>query len=189
MIASVHGKISHIDLKYIVLEANNIGYKIFMSTDSLETIQIGKELTVLTHLIVRENIMDLYGFLTERERSFFELLISVSGIGPKGAMNILSTVSIDTLVNAIKTGSVALLTKVSGIGKKTADKIALELRDKIDSLVDKDSNTNLSSDMDAIEALKMLGYSAEEARESLKKIDKNIADTGDKVKAALKVLN
>ena len=104
-------------------------------------------------------------------------------------MNILSTVSIDTLVNAIKTGSVALLTKVSGIGKKTADKIALELRDKIDSLVDKDSNTNLSSDMDAIEALKMLGYSAEEARESLKKIDKNIADTGDKVKAALKVLN
>jgi Holliday junction DNA helicase RuvA len=119
----------------------------------------------------------------------FEMLISVSGIGPKGAINILSSVSIEALINAIRTGSHSHLTKVSGIGRKTAEKIVLELKDKVDNIVDSNNTTNLSSDSDAIEALKMLGYNAEESRNALKKINRDIIDTGEKVKAALKVLN
>ena len=189
MIASLQGTVTQNDSKFIVLEVNNIGYKIYVTADTLHTMNIGSKQKVFTYLAVRENAMDLYGFINEKERNFFELLISISGIGPKGAINILSAVNSETLVSAIQTGSTAHLTKVSGIGKKTAEKIVLELKDKIGSLVGENITPGLSSDADAIEALKMLGYGAEEARESLKKIDKDITDTGAKVKAALKTLN
>jgi len=189
MIASLQGTVVQNDSKYIILEVNNIGYKVFATADTLHNLTIGSNQRLFTYLAVRENALDLYGFTSEKERNFFELLISISGIGPKGAINILSAVNSDALVNAIQTGSISHLTKVSGIGKKTAEKIVLELKDKIGGLVGEDITPGLSSDADAIEALKMLGYGAEEARESLKKINKEITDTGAKVKAALKVLN
>lgn len=189
MIASLQGTITQNDSKFIILEVNNIGYKIFVTADTLHGLTIGSKQKLFTYLAVRENAMDLYGFVSEKERNFFELLISISGIGPKGAINILSAVSIDTLISAIQTGSTTHLIKVSGIGKKTAEKIVLELKDKLETLTGDDMTQGLSSDADAIEALKMLGYESNEARESLKKIDKNITDTGAKVKAALKVLN
>src|SRR4029077_7959520 len=113
-------------------------------------------------------------------------------IGPKSALNILSLVSSDTLVQAIRTGSTAHLVKVSGIGRKTAEKIVLELKDKLGSLSESGSAefvAGLSSDMDAIEALKALGYDADEARDALKKVGKDEKDTGAKVKAALRVLS
>lgn len=189
MIASLQGTVTQNDSKYVVLEVNSVGYKIFVTADALHSLAIGSQQKLFTYLAVRENALDLYGFITEKERNFFELLISISGIGPKGAINILSAVNSDTLVNAIQTGSTAHLVKVSGIGKKTAEKIVLELKDKLGTLIGDDLSPGLSSDADAIEALKMLGYEADEARESLKKIDKNLTDTGAKVKAALKVLN
>lgn len=189
MIASLKGTIIHSDNKSVVLENNGIGYKVFVTSDNLHSLSIGSDCQIFTYLAVRENALDLYGFVSEKERNFFELLISISGIGPKGAINILSAVNSDTLVNAIETGSTSHLTKVSGIGKKTAEKIVLELKDKLGTLVGNDMTPGLSSDADAIEALKMLGYEASEARDSLKKIDKEITDTGEKVKAALKVLN
>jgi Holliday junction DNA helicase RuvA len=139
--------------------------------------------------------MDLYGFVSKREKDFFELLISVSSIGPKSALNILGMVHIDMLASAIRSGSTSHLVKVSGIGRKTAEKIVLELKDKLGSLSsshdvgDAGFSAGMSSDMDAIEALKALGYDADEAREALKKIDKKIEDTGQKIKAALKMLS
>lgn len=189
MIASLKGTITHIDEKSLILEVNNIGYKVYVTSDTLHTANVGKNQSLFTYLAVRENALDLYGFTNEKERSTFELLISVSGIGPKGAINVLSAVPVDTLSHAIQTGSTAHLVKVSGIGKKTAEKIVLELKDRLGSLLGSHESFGLSGDSDTIEALKMLGYSTEEARESLKKIDKTITDTGEKVKAALKVLN
>lgn len=189
MIASIKGTVNSIDNKSIVLEVGDIGYKIYVTADTLHTLKLNAKQQLFTYLAVRENAMDLYGFTTLKERDIFELLISVSGIGPKGAVNILSSVTTETLLNAIQTGSTSHLTKVSGIGKKTAEKIVLELKDKLGNFDSSEFASGLSSDADAIEALKMLGYNTEEARESLKKINKDIKDTGEKVKAALKILN
>ena len=113
---------------------------------------------------MREDVLDLYGFLDHRELEFFEMLISVSGIGPKGALSILGITSIETLRKAISTGDTSYLTKVSGIGKKTAEKIIIELRDKIG---EEKGGSSLQGELDALEALKSLGYSQNEAREAL----------------------
>ncbi len=116
----------------------------------------------------------------------------MSGIGPKSALNILSIATAETLSNAIRTGSTAHLVKISGIGKKTAEKIVLELKDKLGGMHGYDTAegaAGMASDIDAIEALRALGYDADESREALKKISKEISDVGAKVKAALKMLN
>lgn len=189
MIASLKGLITKIDDKSVVLEVNDIGYRVFVTGDTLHTAKIGSKQSFFTYLAVRENAMDLYGFNNQKEQDIFQLLISISGIGPKGAINILSSVTADTLISAIGSGSTNHLIKVSGIGRKTAEKIVLELKDKLGTLSSEDNTSLLSGDSDTIEALKMLGYSTDEARESLKKIDKDIINTGDRVKAALKVLN
>lgn len=191
MIGRLSGEISHIDERCVILDVGGVGYKIFLTGDALHTATTGTKATFWTHLAVREDALDLYGFSRKKEKDFFELLIGVSGIGPKSALNILSLVSSDQLASAIRAGSTAHLVKVSGIGRKTAEKIVLELKDKlgaIESVDIRELGAAMSSDMDAIEALKALGYDADDAREALKKVDKNISDTGAKVKAALKVL-
>ena len=177
-----------------MIDVNGVGYKVAMTDDSLHNLKIGSEITIWTHLAVRENSQDLYGFTSKNDRDFFELLITVSGIGPKTALNILTLVSSETLASAIRDGSTAHLVKVSGIGRKTAEKIVLELKEKIGGFVGgEDTTEGMSSDADAIEALKSLGYEAGDAREAIKKIltgkdGKKLTDTGAKVKAALKIL-
>jgi len=191
MISMIKGKVIENGNRYVVVDVHGIGYKIFVTDDALHALKINTDKTFWTHLAVRENSQDLYGFTTRKERDFFELLITVSGVGPKSALNILSLISSDTLGNAIRTGSTAHLVKVSGIGRKTAEKIVLELKDKmmgIENDSDTETSAGMSSDMDVIEALKALGYDASDAREALKKIGKDIMDTGAKVKAALKTL-
>src|SRR3989338_5528130 len=189
MISILRGPIIETGNHFCVIDIHGIGYKVYVTEDTLHSLKIGSETTLWTHLAVREDALDLYGFPSPKEKSFFELLISISGIGPKGALNILSLVSVDTLTSSIRIGSVAHLVKVSGIGKKTAEKIVLELKDKLGGMTGGDSgmSAGMSSDMDAIEALRALGYDADEAREALKKISPDISDTGKKVKAALKV--
>lgn len=188
MIATIRGTISEIGTRYAIVEVGGLGYKVFVTDDTAHSLKSGSETSFWTHHAVREDAQDLYGFTSKKERDFFELLISISGIGPKGALNILSLIHVDSLSSAIRTGSTAHLVKVSGIGRKTAEKIVLELKDKLGAIQDGDMTTGMSSDMDAISALQALGYEADEAREALKKIDKKIEDTGAKVKAALKVL-
>ncbi len=189
MIASLHGTISHIDSRYIILDVNGVGYKIFVNDDTLHGFKKGDSKTMWTYLAVREDALDLYGFSLKKEKDFFELLIGISGIGPKSALNILSLISSDQLVSAIRTGSTSHLVKVSGIGRKTAEKIVLELKDKLGGIASDDVTGYMSSDMDTIEALKALGYDAEDARDALKKMPKEIQSTPEKVKAALKMLN
>jgi Holliday junction DNA helicase RuvA len=134
--------------------------------------------------------MDLYGFSSQNELSVFELLITVSGIGPKTALGILNSASVESIERAVSSGDTSHLTKVGGIGKKVAEKIVLELKDKIQTISHSpESEKAMRDDSDVIEALKALGYKDNESREVLKKLDKSIKDTGAKVKAALKVLS
>lgn len=185
MIGHITGKIIHTDIKSIILDVSGVGYKIFTNTAILDK-NADKMISFWTYLAVRETALDLYGFQTKEELDFFELLISVSGIGPKGALSILSIASLHNLRHAISTGDTSHLVKVSGIGKKNAEKIVIELKDKIENIGG--DSSSLSGDMDALEALKSLGYNEREAREALKKTD-DIKDTGEKVRKALKILS
>ncbi len=186
MIGSIKGKIILKTDKFLIVETGGVGYKINVSPDTLSKIKkVNEEVLLWTHTHVREDILDLYGFLDRQELEFFEMLINVSGIGPKGALNILGVASIETLKRAIGTGDTAYLTKISGIGRKTAEKIVIELRDKM--RVSK-TGASLQEELDALEALKSLGYSQTEAREALKKVSSS-ADTNAKIREALKILS
>ena len=208
MISRLTGTIAHVDLKYVILDVGGVGYKVHTTADI--AMKIGKariagaskateeeiRITFWTYLAVREDALDLYGFLSPAELSFFELIITISGIGPKTALGILNVAPIQALDAAIRSGDTAHLVKVSGIGKKMAEKIVLELKDKTGSLHTIESTpeeaaslkNSMRNDADALEALKALGYSPMEARDVLKSLDKSIKDTGAKVKAALKIL-
>ena len=185
MIGHLKGTLVYQDLKSVILDVSGVGYKIFTNTAGLDTKKT-KPLELWTYLAVRENALDLYGFKIKDELDFFELLISVSGIGPKSAMGILTMATLPNLRHAIATGDTSHLTKVSGIGKKNAEKIVIELKDKLVGLVS-DMSGSVSGDVDALEALKSLGYGEREAREALKKAEGDT--TEKKVRSALKNLN
>src|SRR3989344_8330130 len=193
MIGYLKGTIIHQDLKSVMLLVSGVGYKIYTNTASLSSPERSEgnksykaqaTIAFWTYLAVRENALDLYGFKTKEELEFFELLISVSGIGPKSALGILTIATLRNLRHAISTGDTSHLTKVSGIGKKNAEKIVIELKDKITGLVAEDGGS-MSGEVDALEALRALGFGEREAREALKKVA-DVSDTGEKVKKALK---
>lgn len=185
MIGSIRGKITLKTDKFLIVEAGGVGYKVNVSPDALSrTNKLGEEIFLWIHTHVREDSFDLYGFLDRDELEFFEMLISVSGIGPKGALSILSTTTVETLKTAIRTGDTGYLTKISGIGRKTAEKIVIELRDKLGKEIE---GTTLRDEMDALEALKSLGYSQNEARDALKEVAGDLS-TNAKIKSALKIL-
>jgi holliday junction DNA helicase RuvA len=186
MIGSIKGKITLKTDKFLIVETAGVGYKISISPDTLSKLKkTNEEVLLWTHTHVREDILDLYGFLNRQELEFFEMLINVSGIGPKGALSILGVASIEILKKAIGTGDTAYLTKISGIGRKTAEKIIIELRDKMG---EEKTGTSLQGELDALEALKSLGYSQNEARETLKKVSAGV-DTNTKIREALKILS
>ncbi len=187
MIGSIKGILILKTDKYILVEANGVGYKIAVSPDNLFKLEKNKEIFLFIHTHVREDAFDLYGFTTIQELNFFEMLLNVSGIGPRSALAILGIATIDTLKRAISTGDVSYLTKISGIGKKTAEKIVIELRDKLKEHADtENSGANLREELDALEALKSLGYSQNEARDALKEVGEG--NTNTRIKQALKIL-
>lgn len=188
MISRLSGKVVEIEEKFVVIDVSGIGYKVTCTTDTISETNIDKSIILHTYLAVREDALDLYGFVSKEEKSFFELLISVSGIGPKSAIGILNTTSIETLSNAIGTGDTGYLTKVSGIGRKTAEKIVIELRDKMKANPKNEGVGSLRAESDIIEALKALGYSQNESRDALKNIPPDIQNTNERIKEALKIL-
>lgn len=187
MISRIEGKIVKIGDKYVVIDIGGLGYKVYTTNEILSSSSLDETKILQTHLVVREDAQDLYGFPNEEELDFFELLLGVSGIGPRSALSIMNITTVDSLKKAIATGDTAYLTKVSGIGRKTAEKIVIELRDKL-SAHTKDAGS-LRGESDAIEALRSLGYSLEEARDALRKVTTDSEDTGIKVKEALKILS
>ena len=188
MIGSIKGKIILKTDKFIIIEAVGVGYKINVSPDTLsKTQKTGEEVSLWIHTNVREDALDLYGFKERPELEFFEMLIGVSGIGPRSALAILGIATIETLRKAIGTGDTTYLTKISGIGKKTAERIVIDLRDKMASEYSEQTGSSLQIELDALEALKSLGYSQNEAREALKKTASG-TDTNTKIREALKIL-
>jgi len=179
---------------YIIVDNNGIGMKVYVSTSTISRVPAGgKQIKLYTYFHVREDIMALYGFMTKEELDMFELLISVSGVGPKAGLAILSTLSPAKLGLSIIGEDIKALTAVSGIGSKTAHRIILELKDKID----KDSVMEWGPDIleygdgsvkEAINALVALGYSVSEASSAIRKVDTDDKNTEKILKAALKNL-
>lgn len=188
MIGKIAGNPSFIGEKFLIVDVGGVGYKIFVTPLLSQEAKKGVPLELFTHMAVREDAIELYGFSSMIEKDFFELLISVSGVGPRSALGILSVTSVDTLQKAIGSGDTSYLTKVSGIGKKTAEKVVIELRDKLSLFANESTSAGLKSQSDAIEALKALGYSQGEAREALQNISSEITDTNTRIKEALKIL-
>lgn len=193
MIDFIRGTIEDISDSYVVLENFNKGYIIYMPYSELKTLEVNSELKIFTRLVLREDSMTLYGFIDKNARTIFDLLTSVSSVGPKVAMGILSDISIDKIIISIIDGDYKTLISAQGIGKKTAERIILELKDKVSKLgfnvsidsINKEVQSIEIEDDPAIEALISLGYTKYEASNALKTVDKNI-DLSLRIKEALR---
>lgn len=179
---------------FAVIEAGGVGYKIYTSALNLEKMpQPGSELTMYTHLHVREDIMDLYGFSTNEEISLFLQLMSVSGIGPKAALSIMSTMTCEQFALAVITDDAKAITKAQGIGPKAAQRIILELKDKLKTVDALPENAravvteNENHQSEAVTALVVLGYTAGEAKRAVTGIDPELP-VELMIKEALKIL-
>ena len=189
MISHLSGTVLSKKLLFAVLDVHGVGYRVYCTERRLAEISIGEDADFHTHLVVREDALDLYGFLTEEEVELFVMLIGVSGIGPRSALGIMNLETIETLLHAISKGDVGYLTKVSGVGKKSAEKIVLELKEKVKSFDIPSLGEMRRGDEDVLEALKSLGYRADEAREALRMVPDTITEQGEVIKEALKKLS
>ena len=165
MIAGLHGTLESLGSDWAIINVGGIGFQVYMPTSTLSLLgAIGEEVKLHTHLHLREDNATLYGFATDDELRFFQTLLGVSGLGPKLALAMLSAMSVDKLTMAIATGSVDLLTIVPGIGKKVADRLVLELKDKIAAgWVTTPAAQLAEANTDVLAALTSLGYSVAEA--------------------------
>lgn len=191
MISYLKGKIKIKGAGFVILEVHNVGYKIFITPVFYAEISAGQELEIYTHQYVREDTLSLYGFKKMAELALFELLISISGIGPKSGLGIMSIATADDIKASIARGDSALLTKVSGIGRKTAERVILELREKIGKLgggAENKGGAGSLASSDEIDALMALGYSVAEARDALNGLDLKIKDSSERIRQALKRL-
>lgn len=200
MIAYIKGMVTEVETEYTVIENGGIGYRVFMPGSMLDDLRKGDEVKIHTYYHVREDAVLLYGFLTKKDLQLYRMLIGVNGIGPKAALGILSVLSAEELQFAVLSEDVAAISKAPGIGKKTAQKLILELKDKMsleEAFEDKFSKTKiaaagLDNDLavqEAVQALVALGYSNTEALRSVKQVeDVETLDTEAILKAALKKL-
>ncbi len=193
MYAYIKGEIIKIAKDYLVMENNNIGYMIYMSERSLNLFKEGdKDITIYTYQSVKEDDISLFGFKTTEEKQLFEQLITVSGIGVKSAINILSKIEVSDFVLAVITSDLTKLTSIPGIGKKSAQRIVLELQDKLktDDAIGIDKSEQIDNEIyeELVSALKILGYSTKEIQKIEGKIEKEL-DIEEALKKALKILS
>lgn len=194
MYSYIKGTVEEINLDYIVIDNNNIGYKINVSSNTIKDLHLGNMAKIYTKLIVREDDMSLCGFASRKELEMFKLLTSVSKIGPKVGLGILSCATPPQLSAYILSEDIAKLSKCPGVGKKTAERIILELKDKVDkesaefeATLFNQAPTGLELD-EAVEALLALGYSNIESKEAVQKFKKDGLKTEDLIKKALTYL-
>ena len=196
MIAYVNGKLDTKTNTFVIIDVQGIGYRVFMPTKSIENIgEIGEIVKVYTYYYVREDNISLYGFSSSEELRMFELLISVSGVGAKSSITMLSEISPSSFALAVITDDISKLVKIPGVGKKTAARIILELKDKlkneeaiekteeVNNSIEKDNNAN-----EAVAALQVLGYTRREIEKVFEKIDIKDLDIEEIIKQALKYL-
>ena len=185
MIYNLNGTLTVCDVNFIVVECGGVGFKCYTTLNTVKTIgKAGDSVNVYTHLAVREDAMDLYAFASVAELDAFKLLISVSGVGPKAAVAVLSELTPDRLAICIASGDVKSITKAQGVGKKIAERIVLELKDKMGAIAVGDTATVVSSLADvnessntaeAVEALVALGYSQSDASVIIGSMDKSLS--------------
>jgi len=188
MISYLQGKIILKKEKFIILDVNNVGYKVFLSKKTLSNLpEIEKPLRLFCFLNVKENIMDLYGFLNHKELEFFEILDNIRGVGPKAALEISSLGPLEKIKERILSKDEKLFSEISGIGRKKAMTIILELTGKIRDISKAPAFAKDTAD-EAEQGLVILGFSREKAKAALLKVSKDIKDTEQRIKAALKVL-
>ena len=197
------GRAAHLAPNLAVIDCGGVGYACRTTSYTLSGLQMGQEVTLYTHLNVREDAMELYGFGTEKERNCFQLLIGVSGVGPKAALSILSATTPEGLATAIITGDEKALTVAQGLGKQIAQRILLELKDKLDLQEAFDTKTMhvqeasqaetgdlVDAKKEAVQALTALGYSGSEALRAVKQVDVSPDMNVEEIlKQALKKMN
>ncbi|GAB4156805.1 MAG: Holliday junction branch migration protein RuvA [Candidatus Promineifilaceae bacterium] len=191
MIAGISGTIQKIGKDHLVLRVGGVSLRVFVPRTVLENLGgVGRSLALHTHLLVREDALTLYGFEDEDDLALFEILLGISGVGPKVALSILSTLSPELLKSAIMREEPAVLQRVPGIGKKTAERLLFQLRDKLD-LTTEAATLPFVSDVDAdvIAVLTSLGFSIVEAQAALQNIPREVQQMDARVQAALQYLD
>ncbi len=187
MIAYLSGKIIEKEINYIILNVNDVGYKIYISHQLLQKLSLNTKTSLWIHLVVRENLLDLYGFEIKEEKIFFEKLISISGVGPKSALLIMSISDLNELKQAIVNENIQFLTSVPGIGKKSAERIIIELKDSLEQI--KKDNYNSTEYADVVDALISLGYSKQKVLKAISQIKTEDKGIQQQIKEALSILS
>lgn len=189
MIYSISGKLIEKNRQFIAIEAGGVGYKIFVSASTFNKLpKIGEKAEVLCSYHVRQEMPEIYGFLDKKELGVFELLNSISGVGPKSAIAILGELKIDKFLAAVIQNRADVIAESSGVGKKKAERIILELKDKIKKLGKEADLGLMDTDKDVKSALKNLGYRGKEIEEALEHIPQNIKKVEDRIRLALKII-
>lgn len=187
MIASINGKVIEIRSDAVIVDVSGMGFLVYVPSSLIAQTHIGDHLFLRTFLVVRQDLLALYGFETNEEREIFNLLLGVNGIGPRLALAILSSLTVETIRNAIIKENSEVFSRVSGVGKKTAQKIILQLHDRIPMITGLGSLADISDhDSEVLAALSVLGYSVVEAQSALQSIPKDAPnDTEERLKLAL----
>ncbi len=189
MIAYIKGTIIHKNDKFIILENGDIGYQIFSTEVVLNSAKEGEIIELFIHQQVKEDTLDLYGFSNMDELDFFKHLLSISGVGPRSALAVLSIAKIEDIKQAIYQGDPTLLKKVSGIGQKTAERIVVELKNKVSALTSATGEMFKGVSDELIDALEALGYKPNIIRQAISQLPEDVKDLQEKVKATLKIIN
>ena len=198
MISQISGKLISLNEGFVIIELGGLGLKVNMSTSSIRNFKLNEIVSLVTHLHVREDALDLFGFINESGKKLFLMLISISGIGPKLGMTILSGIEPEKLKSCIISGDVKTLTSISGVGAKTAKRIIIELKDKFSKVDDENLGFNDEKDSEIfnniLNALISLGYSELESKKVIEKLSLLNSDKNDKkietlIKEALYLLN
>ncbi len=185
MIRTISGVVDFIDDTAVIMNVHGVGFRVAIPARAHGSFEIGKEAMLHTHLVVKEDALDLYGFRTKEELDLFKLLISVSGVGPKSALAVLDVGDLKDLTAAITQSRPDLLTHAAGIGRKTAERIILDLKGKV-AISGADQNVaRMDTDTDLVETLMSLGYRRDEARGALEYVHKDITNIEARLKAAL----
>jgi Holliday junction DNA helicase RuvA len=189
MIGRIQGIVVEKNFPQVIVSVNGVGYEIDVPMSTFYPLpRTGEEVTLLTHLVVREDAHLLFGFLTAGERAAFRQLLKISGVGPKVALSVLSGMSVDDLAGAVANEDAGRLTKVPGIGKKTAERLVLELRDKLPKVVPAARSEAAAANADVLNALLGLGYNEREASTVVKQLPADL-QVADAIRQALKLLS
>ncbi|RLZ10995.1 Holliday junction branch migration protein RuvA [Acinetobacter sp. 2JN-4] len=199
MIGCLIGEVFALEAPTVLLNVNGVGYEIDTPLSTFCQLQKGQKVTLWTHLVVREDAQQLYGFIDTNEKTIFRTLLKVNGVGPKMALGILSTLSVDMLIHTVENGDVKTLVKVPGVGAKTAERLMIELRDRFKAFSTHTTSINSASTQiqftgnsavaEAEAALQSLGYKPLEAQKLIQSVKAEFTEASDIIRAALKSLN